>query len=820
MLTSRDGIVNPDRSLYELVFDRVATSDERDRVQELVLAAFSDDVAFAAVLDGAAGGLEPGTRPLTASVPEMYLSRISVAGFRGVGPVRDLKLAPGPGLTLVTGRNGSGKSSFAEAAELVLTGRNLRWSGRRNEAQWQGGWRNLHTDGPAEIAVDLVMVGQEKPSTVRMHWAQDADLHDRSWTLQRPPRRREDFDVTRWSTPLELHRPFLSYNELGSLLDSRPIDLYVKLHRLLGLGAVDDALVRLGEARRERTKRATSARDEKRSLVAQLGEIDDPRAATAAAALSGTKPDLDVVARLAQGDDHDGTTTVTALRAIRDLRVPDRDLVDQVTQRVVTAASEVSAAAVGESASAASVADVLDAALAHHDRHGDGPCPVCGVGGIDAGWRPRAERELGRLRESTHVLDGARGRLADALRDARALITRSPGVLSGPPDGIDVGTVRTLWGQWQDTATADDPSRLVETMRRVHPLLDAALADMRAHADRALADLDEVWRPLRNALSGWHTLAVTVAEERALTRDLKAAEDWLKSTATELRDTRVAPIAARSQQVWEQLRQESGVDLSDVRLEGAGNFRRMVLDVSVDGAAGSALGVMSQGELHALGLSLFLPRATAEESPFRFLVIDDPVQAMDPSKVDGLARTLAEFAQARQVIVFSHDDRLAAAVRRLALDATILEVRRQDGSVVTIEPHTDPVLRYLDDADALARSSSLPDEIQRELVSASCRNALDAVAIEKVQIVRLGRGESHAAVEDLLRDTNGTRNLLALALFEDTRRHRDTEEWFERRLSWAKATLAACARGGHVGYRGDLRTLVERTGQLVAMVRR
>ena len=50
---------------------------------------------------------------------------------------------------------------------------------------------------------------------------------------------------------------------------------------------------------------------------------------------------------------------------------------------------------------------------------------------------------------------------------------------------------------------------------------------------------------------------------------------------------------------------------------------------------GAALGVMSQGELHSLALSLFIPRATLPESPFRLIVIDDPVQSMDPARVDG-----------------------------------------------------------------------------------------------------------------------------------------------------------------------------------------
>jgi predicted ATPase len=57
-------------------------------------------------------------------------------------------------------------------------------------------------------------------------------------------------------------------------------------------------------------------------------------------------------------------------------------------------------------------------------------------------------------------------------------------------------------------------------------------------------------------------------------------------------------------------------------------------------------------------LSLFIPRATLPESPFRFIVIDDPVQSMDPARVDGLARVLEAAARDRQVIVFTHDDRL------------------------------------------------------------------------------------------------------------------------------------------------------------------
>ncbi len=45
----------------------------------------------------------------------------------------------------------------------------------------------------------------------------------------------------------------------------------------------------------------------------------------------------------------------------------------------------------------------------------------------------------------------------------------------------------------------------------------------------------------------------------------------------------------------------------------------------------------------------------------KYLSIDDPVQSMDPARADGLARVLECAARSRQLVVFTHDDRLASA---------------------------------------------------------------------------------------------------------------------------------------------------------------
>ena len=153
-----------------------------------------------------------------------------------------------------------------------------------------------------------------------------------------------------------------------------------------------------------------------------------------------------------------------------------------------------------------------------------------------------------------------------------------------------------------------------------------------------------------------------------------------------------------------------------IHLGGSGKARKVELHVTVDGQEGAALGVMSQGELHSLALSLFIPRATLPESPFRFVVIDDPVQSMDPARVDGLARVLQAASQDRQVVVFTHDDRLPEAVRRLDIDAPVIEVTRREGSLVQTRRSKDPVSRYLDDAFALAKTDDLPPDIARRVI--------------------------------------------------------------------------------------------------------
>jgi hypothetical protein len=200
---------------------------------------------------------------------------------------------------------------------------------------------------------------------------------------------------------------------------------------------------------------------------------------------------------------------------------------------------------------------------------------------------------------------------------------------------------------------------------------------------------------------------------------------------------------------------------------------------------------MSQGELHSLALSLFVPRATLPESPFRFIVIDDPVQSMDPARVDGLARVLEGASADRQVMVFTHDDRLAEAVRRLDIAAEIVEVTRRDASVVELRRALDPVGRYLEDALAVAGTAGLPSSAAARVVPGLCRLALEAACMEVVRRRRLSRGERYGDVERALAEAGRLVRLLALALFDDAERGGEALPRLQRD---AGAPLAEAAR--------------------------
>jgi ABC-type lipoprotein export system ATPase subunit len=342
------------------------------------------------------------------------------------------------------------------------------------------------------------------------------------------------------------------------------------------------------------------------------------------------------------------------------------------------------------------------------------------------------------------------------------------------------------------------------------------LDQLKQAAAKELEARQDAWRPHATAINEWLPKARKAKKAAESLPNLKAAEKWMKDAADAIRNERFAPIAEQTKTIWDQLKLQSNVTLTDIHLKGDGTnkARKVELKVTVDGQEGAALGVMSQGELHSFALSLFIPRATLPESPFRFVVIDDPVQSMDPARVDGLAKVLQAASQHRQVLVFTHDDRLFEALRRLAIKATVIEVTRKEGSLVAPRPSKDPLSRYIEDALSLAKTDDLPPEVAKRVVPGLCRQAIEAACMEAIRRRRIGRGEPHGDVEDLLAGITGTKSLAALALFDDKDRAGEVLPRLNKENKASADTFRAVNEGSHESLNGDILAVVRNAEKL------
>jgi hypothetical protein len=565
-------------------------------------------------------------------------------------------------------------------------------------------------------------------------------------------------------------------------------------------------------------------------LLTRLEAIDDERARACHRALAGRSWDLAAAQSAATSvPAADETGELGQLRRLAQLTVPAETEVQEIANELGLAAAELDAAAGSATGRARALAGLLTAALQHHIAHGDGDCPVCGrSGALTMSWRQATEDEVAKLNREAQAAASAERTATDARRRATALLQPLPAVLNAPTarPGMDTGPARSAWQRWTsppDAATAVGAAGL----RAMADHLDQALApltreihDLAAHASDEVARRDDKWAPVAAEVTSWCADAATALDGMAPVNMIKAADKWLKAATDDIRNERLAPLAEQARAIWTMLRQESNVDLGAIRLAGSATQRRVELNVSVDGAPGSALGVMSQGEVNALALSVFLPRATLPASPFRFLVIDDPVQAMDPAKVDGLARVLEKTADGRQVIVFTHDNRLAQAVRQLSIPATILEVTRRPGSAVQVRPSLDPVEQALRDAGALAADDSVPTEIAARVIPGLCRTAVEAAFTEAVWRRELRVGRGHADIDDDLEAARVRLNLLAaLALTGDASKG---GEVLPRLNTWGHRfgdTYRALNKGAHAAHDGDLRLLITDARDLVAKIR-
>jgi ABC-type lipoprotein export system ATPase subunit len=790
-----------------------------DETVYLVAAALQGDNELTQQLGGdAPTPHRPATEAADGPVPlRAFLRSITVEGFRGIGPSATLELNPYCGITVVSGRNGSGKSSFAEALEYALTGASYRWLKKKGQ-HWEASWRNLHAGEPASITVAFAMEPDSQrdgtTAAVGVEWASGGALGDaRRWS-QIKGQRREPVDALGWDQPLVTHRPIMSYDELSGLLEDGPSTLYDALNRLLGLDEVADADSRLKEAERQLGGPRKAANDARTQLRQTLDESGDPRAAEVKKLTAKAPYELGAISATTLGTATAQAGVVARLRAIAALGLPD-------LTRAAAVANELREAIDTQAATAGSVGDAMAAragllreALELHTHIGDGQCPVCGTGTLDAAWRGAAEARLAEA-DANAVQHRAMTQRLKQARSAAEGFARETATVP-PVDGVPLAALPAFDAALAQARSApgslaDLPSHVESTAAA---LAEAAIA-LHAEAEERAGQLEDAWAPTASVIASWVELETTARADDDRLRNVQVALKWLRANAVTLRERRLAPVVDQARAIWDRMRHESNVDLGGISLEGAANRRKAVVEGSVDGIPAGALSVMSQGELHALALALFIPRAMTPASPFRFLVLDDPIQAMDPAKIGGFLDVLVELAKTRQVVVFSHDDRLPAAIRARSVSAQLLDVTREEGSVVVVKPNDLPAHRYITDSMALILDEHLDDMVKRKAAPGLFRMAVEAAAHQRFFTDRARAGAAYHESDAAWEDAKTTQQRVALAVTGAG--SNDLAAWKSRR-EHRFPTMVICASGTHHGAtlnRSTIRELRETVRDIV-----
>lgn len=315
--------------------------------------------------------------------------------------------------------------------------------------------------------------------------------------------------------------------------------------------------------------------------------------------------------------------------------------------------------------------------------------------------------------------------------------------------------------------------------------LNDALAGLRrAHQDSqdAAAALREAVEPAvaaRTASAGLNELLEAVQHAGALATELRRAaaqsaaeirlvnaEKALATAAASVLDSRFDRMSESITRWWLTIRPEELVGFAGVqRRAGGATFVNLMASLRTDSTAAPverhALGVFSDSQLNALGLSTFLARTELLRTPL--VVLDDPIPGSDGDhRLTFVQNTLEGLLESgTQVVLTTYDDKLAewAAAQHVGRDCRTFELTLGDHVAGTEATQTSDMFYQL----MLEAEDSLnaPTAKGRRSACNTYRSAAERLAKQVIATGRTAAGVP-TTVGDVEREAKGLGELTPL----------------------------------------------------------
>ena len=651
----------------------------------------------------------------------MKLDFIEVCGFRGFR--EKVRVTFGAGFTVITGRNGVGKSTLCDAVEFALTGSIDKYAVEKAAQESLGDylwWRGEGSPGDHYVTASFRKENGETFQITRTRKSgadkSPKEIEDALCDSVRPNDAIRQLCRTaivrdEWISALSLDLSETDRFELvrSALSPVQGVDFGVKATAVLK---------NIKSAHAARQNAYTNARTQLTNALPQLSEAKEAigRAGDVAAAMevlvnaTPSGPE-DLAAHLALGRSvlTAGRMRLGAMgeaisqgREIRSLRrafdEPDafekreaaRARLDEANKRKAETdciVTDIERALEGEEGANALAAS-LDAIIEHGEKLGldDEHCPLCAASRTNEEFDAGLALARDRMATLATGIAAARQRAADAREAAKQAAAE-----------LDQAQVEWSAIEMEQSHLADREQTLVEIFKR-HDLelrfaqvpdgleqyltaerdrlinLERALHTLEASQSVSkIQSLEDRIATFRKEADG---AAAQVEESERALASAKAMERGVHSISGEIIDERLAQISPLLNELYQRLRPHH--DWRSIEYRIRGDVRRFLSLKVGDGL--NPQFIFSSGQRRAAGLAFLLSVHLARAwTPWRTLLLDDPIQHIDDFRALHLIEVLAAFRlDGRQIICAVEDSALANLLCRRLLSTSDALGRRYD----------------------------------------------------------------------------------------------------------------------------------------------